>query len=92
MDFNDIKGKLKGMWDWVKGNAKCDKCGSYDTLKIESDFIKTEQRWETDYSCPRGPNGLRPQNVFNISYFNSCWKCKKCSINTWVVEVQKSRA
>ena len=85
-------GGLLGVWNWVTGKKKCDKCGSYDTQQVEKKLLESEQRWEPDFAYIDFKNNTRPQAVFTRSYYGIVSKCNDCEDLFYDVDFVKRRA
>ena len=76
----------------IKGNFKCGVCGSYHTKIVTRKTRASEQRWETDWSIPRGSNGLRLQYVFDVRYDDIVIECSDCNELSLDIDIVKRRA
>ena len=82
---------LRGIWNWLKGNAKCPRCGFYDTAVYNEEILDVRQAWGTDTDAPPG-RGPRPQAVFNYIAMKYYCNCNNCKYKFYYNDVIKRRA
>ena len=83
---------LLGTWQWLKGNEKCRKCDSYDTVITDTHITKSWQEWRTDWAQPQNKSFVRPQVVFNNTISIIVVKCKDCDHSWADSKVSERRA